>query len=781
MDASSAESLERGYLQVAEVCGLESRVSVVQRWLSNISEPWALILDNADDPRLDISSYFPRGNRGVVLITTRNPDCKVHATVGSYELGAMVTGEAVTLLLRTAGTDDMSNRSIREAAESVVLTLGGLALAITQAGAVIRQGYCKMEEYRTLYSRGRKKLLSQKAIQGGEDYRYTVYTTWEVSRRMIEEMSSEAGQDALALLQMFSFIHYEGISEEIFCRAWRGLYNDRPSDWMISHQLKMLLRQSDQEWNVYPLRAAISILRAFSLIYRDKNGLISIHPLVHSWTRDQMIASDEDMVWRQTTAIIALSIPWTFETTDYRFRQSMMPHIDACLGFREDGVFSLQNIGEDCQTMAGNFALVYSEVGRRQEALQLTERVVEVRKRTLGEDHSDTLGSMHNLAISYSEVGQGQEALQLTERVVEVYKRTLGEEHPDTLGSMHALAIRYSEAGRRQEALQLTERVVEVYKRTLGEEHPDTLGSMHALAIRYSKAGRRQEALQLTERVVEVRKRTLGEEHPDTLGSMHNLAIRYSEAGRRQEALQLTGRVLEVRKRTLGEEHPDTLGSMHSLAIRYSKAGRRQEALQLTERVVEVRKRTLGEEHPDTLGSMHNLAIRYSEAGRRQEALQLTERVLEVRKRTLGEEHPETLGSMHNLAIRYSEAGRRQEALQLTGRVLEVRKRTLGEEHPETLGSMHNLAIRYSEAGRRQEALQLTGRVLEVRKRTLGEEHPETIASTYTLTNLEKSPQNTTNSYRQPFNSENKSCTQHPNGRNTKPYDSFARFWKKLT
>lgn len=144
---------------------------------------------------------------------------------------------------------------------------------------------------------------------------------------MIKKMSSEEGQDALALLQRFCFLQYEGISEEIFCRAWRGLQNGRQSDWMIPHQLKMLLRQTDEEWDVYPLRAAISILRSFSLIYHDKNGLISIHPLVHSWTRDQLNASEEDTVWRQTAATMVLSIPWTFETVDYRFRQSAVPHI----------------------------------------------------------------------------------------------------------------------------------------------------------------------------------------------------------------------------------------------------------------------------------------------------------------------------------------------------------------------------------------------------------------------------------------------------------------------
>ena len=88
---------------------------------------------------------------------------------------------------------------------------------------------------------------------------------------------------------------------------------------------------------------------------------------------------------------------------------------------------------------------------------------------------------MHALAVSYSEAGRRQEALQLTERVVEAYKRTLGEEHPKTLRSMYNLAVSYIEASRRLEALQLTERVVEARKKTLGEEYPDIVASVHTL------------------------------------------------------------------------------------------------------------------------------------------------------------------------------------------------------------------------------------------------------------------------------------------------------------
>ena len=406
MDASSAESLERGYLQVANVCGLESRVAVGWRWLLHVSESWALILDNADDRRLDLSPYFPVGNRGVILITSRNPRCQIHSTVGSCELGAMGMDEAVTLMLKTAGVHDLSSQPMRETARPVVLTLGCLALAITQAGAVIRQGQYEMGEYSTLFSRRRKELLSQKAIQGGEDYRYTVYTTWEVSRQMIEKMASQAGQDALELLQTFSFLHYEGISEEIFSRAWHALQNDKQWDWMLSHLPKVVSRLSSQDWNADILRAAVLVLQSFSLIHRDKDNLISMHPLVHTWVRDRLNTSDKETGWMRTTSMAALSIPWTFYTADYRFRRTLTPHIDTCLGFRNEGIFYLKDIGEDCHRMASSFALIYSEAGRLQEALRLIQRVVEAKKRTLGEDHPDTLGSMQILTKRYSEVGR---------------------------------------------------------------------------------------------------------------------------------------------------------------------------------------------------------------------------------------------------------------------------------------------------------------------------------------------------------------------------------------
>lgn len=65
---------------------------------------------------------------------------------------------------------------------------------------------------------------------------------------------------------------------------------------------------------------------------------------------------------------------------------------------------------------------------------------------------------------------------------MELCQSELGEDHPDTLLSMHNLAIQYSEAGRLVEALQLAEEVLELRKSKLGEDYPDTLASERLLA-----------------------------------------------------------------------------------------------------------------------------------------------------------------------------------------------------------------------------------------------------------------------------------------------------------
>jgi hypothetical protein len=420
---------------------------VVKKYLSNITFPWLLIVDNADDPSMDISKYFPAGNRGVILVTTRNRGNKFHSKISS-EFGEMRQEEAISLLLRCIDEGDVSREAPRALAARVVQLLGCLALAIVQASAFIRQKLCSLEEYCDLYSRRRKQLLGSRPVQGREDYNYTVYTTWEVSLDAIRKMSNETSENvlvssetaktALELLDCFSFFHFENIPEVIFKEAWKGIQRGEDSEWLMSQQLRVLRNSNSREWDPYLIREAMMLLSSFSLISTEvAMSNISMHPLVHTWVRDRLEKLEQDKWWLVSASTLAMCISLKYEASDYQLRRTLLPHVDSCY---RDGRLLESCDQKELSSLFLRFALVYFECGRYLEASRLWGMVVETQQRRLGGEHSDTLASMNNLAMGYSALGRVQDSVELDERVLEARKRTLGDEHPDTLTSMSNLA-----------------------------------------------------------------------------------------------------------------------------------------------------------------------------------------------------------------------------------------------------------------------------------------------------------------------------------------------------
>ena len=64
---------------------------------------------------------------------------------------------------------------------------------------------------------------------------------------------------------------------------------------------------------------------------------------------------------------------------------------------------------------------------------------METRKRVLGDEHPDTLTSMHNLAFTLQSQARHEEALALMERCFQLREQVLGEQHPDTQSSLNTL------------------------------------------------------------------------------------------------------------------------------------------------------------------------------------------------------------------------------------------------------------------------------------------------------------------------------------------------------
>jgi tetratricopeptide (TPR) repeat protein len=664
VDASTLETIESGFQDIARYSGMGNTAQDALRWFSQQHEEWLVIFDNADDPDVNLREFFPPCSHGNIIITTRNEACRSLAP--NHNVSRMDPVEAVNLLLASS----MMKRSQENLnlALSVVKELGYLALAIAQVGAYISRS-CSLTEYLSIYHENRAELLHQHAIQSTDDYEWTVYTTWEISLKKL-------GPAATAFLKFCTFLHYNGISKAIFHNA--SSTRNPGNTFNNATDFLRMFQETDGSWSDFRFQEVINELLSYSLInVGARDNEYSIHRLVHAWARDHTSIT-EPQTRNCVMQILALSIELNHNsnsTDDLAFRRTLIPHIDE----------SLAN-DIDCDP-ADRFQLAYYENGRWNMAAKLQLQIVAERTKVLGQDHPDTVMGMSNLAVTYWKQGRWKEAERLWARIVAARKRVLGEDHPHTLMSMSNLAYTYWNQGRLKEAEQLGEQVLGARQRILGEGHPDTLMSMNNLTLTYWKQGRLTEAEQLGMQVIEARKNKLGDNHPDTLMSMSNLALTYLKQGRLKEAEELGAQAVASRIRVLGANHHATLKSMNHLANTYRSQGRLQDAGKLGVQVLWERKRVLGEEHLDTLDSMDTLAKTYNDQGWLKEAEDLGVRALETRKKALGEEHFDTLDSMHTLASIYSNQDRLTEARDLGARVLEARERVLGENHPDTLAS----------------------------------------------------------------------------------------------
>ncbi|KAF7345907.1 FabD/lysophospholipase-like protein [Mycena venus] len=603
INASSRQTLDTAFKNIAISQRIGNTSEDGLQWLISEIEEWMLLFDNADDPSIDLFPFFPRCTHGNIIITSRNPQLAEHGPRSHSRVGDMDETDAIDLLLLRA-VKEKTIETTQQASE-IVKELSCLPLAVIQAGSYISKFNC-LHCYLSIYRQNCAKILRQHPTQSHDDYKWSVYTTWQISFKQLSKAAAR-------FLQLCSLLHYESIPEAIFeqAAAWTINHDKQKAETLQEARdfLHNFLSDSGT-WETQCFMDIIAEIQEYSLIDRhDISDTLSIHPLVHSWCRDTL--DDEPLARECMTDIVGMSVQLTEDA--HLFRIGLMSHIDSLIQAPETIKSMFQN----------QYARIYFDSGWFKEAESLEVMVLERQRQFLGVDHPNTLSAMANLAATYRELGKYQEAEPLDSFVLEKRKQLLGADHPDTLRAMGNLAATYRDLERYQEAEPLEGIVLEKRKQLLGADHPDTLLAMGNLAATYHDLERYQEAEPLEGIVLEKRKQLLGADHPDTLWAMANLASTYHRLGRHQEAEPLKGIVLEKRKKFLGADHPDTLCAMANLASTFHKLGRYQEAEQLEGIVLEKRNQLLGADHPDTLLAMENLAATYHELGRYEEAEEL--------------------------------------------------------------------------------------------------------------------------------------------------------------
>ena len=788
IDASSAGTILQGLkgiclLPEAKSCMLDGSPESALHWIGSLKVNYAMVFDNADalsPPELE--GYFPPGQRGNILITSRNPTMQcLTSPESSLEVTEMEENEAIILLLK-ASCLSSSSIDLKAEASNIVKELCCLPLAVDQAGAFIASGASDIGDYLDKYLYHRESLLSHSEFTGASKYNKSVYGTWELSYKEIQKRAesddfhkSRAAGSALFLLALFPFLHHESINEEIFSYAAtqknrRVSYPDLPLAYSVL-DYKLLSLNKDGTWDNFIFKEGVRVLWSFCLIKKGlSHNVHSMHPLVHAWGIDRMTVDERQRYSLMAFATLSASLK-NNGSQSYGFKRTLVTHVRKNIQYNNNyfddayekfglllsdqgysreaeklviKVLNARNkvLGEEhpATIMAkANLAYIYRNMGKQRhtEAEKLGIEVLYARIKIFGEEHPATITAKASLASTYRDLGKHTEAEKLEIEVLHARNKNYGEENPVTLAAKANLAFTYSNLGKYMEAKELQIQVLDATNKIVGAEHPNALRAKASLACTYGDLGNHTEAEKLEIEVLHSRNKIFGAEHPNTIRTMGNLALTYCSLGRYREAEKLQAQVLHARNKIFGDEHLSTIRAIGQLASTYRYLGKYTEAEKLEIQVLDARNKVIGEEHPDTFKAMGNLALTYSSLGRYTEAEELQIQVLHATNKILGEKHPDTILAMENLACMYRDLGNYTEAEIMQIEVLHAGNKIFGAEHPNTIRTMGNLALTYCSLGRYREAEKLQTQVLHARSKMFGEEHPDTIkvmgnlASTY--------------------------------------------------
>ncbi len=588
--ADTRENVLSDMLHIATLLELSERsaqepsvtVAAVKRWLQ-MHRDWLLIFDNADDLTL-IRDALPATYEGHILLTTRAQAMGRLARRFDIEVMDEETG-ALFVLRRSGhipshGVLNDADESERAVAMELVRELGGLPLALDQAGAYMEESPCSIVEYLQLYKQERLTLLARR---GGivNDHPAPVTATWSISFAEVEGAQPAAAD----LLRVCAFLDPDAIPEEL----------------VVDGATELGPRLACVASDPLKLHQAISSLWKYSLIRRTVDTkMLSLHRLVQVVQKETMDSGERRTWAERVVRAVHRVFPAKIDISSWHICQRLLAQAQMCALLIDQEHFTFSEAAQ----LLNQTAYYLRERARYVEAEERYREALEIREQLVGPAHLDVAQSCYNLARLYFDIARYSNAEALYRRALEIRRQLLGSDHRIVAQKLNSIAltlwcwgVRYDEAER------LYERALHIFDQTVGREHALTAHCMNNLALLYVTLERYEEAEHLHQDVLAIREQILPAVHLDTAQSLQNLACVYVEQANQErytEAERLLQRSLAIREQLLGTDHPQTARSLNNLALLYEAYGRYVDAEALYLRALEIREKILGADNQKT-------------------------------------------------------------------------------------------------------------------------------------------------------------------------------------
>ena len=527
------------------------RLKAVLDWLKGHPD-WFLILDNLDTKEAleEAENLLSKLTGGRVLITSRLANFAGH--FDSLELEVLRVGDAVAFLLGRTEKRRHKMSDDAETARQLADDLGGLVLALEQAGAYVAKLGISFSRYRELWRDNWDK------VAGWSDERLTKYpravaVTWRTS---IDQLTPAGHR----LLERLAWFAPEPIPNFLLEVPVPDVAGD-------------------------DLAEALADVADYSLARRNPDKQeFSMHRLVQDVTRRGL--AETERRGGLVEALAWLNAAFTGDPQDVRTwpcLDLLSPHARVIVE-RADGA----QISEPTARLMNNLGLQLQTKARYAEAELLLRRTSTIYERSYGPDHPNVATGLNNLALLLQATNRPSEAEPMCRRTLAIYEASCGPDHPDVAIGLNNLAELLRATNRLSEAEPMYRRALAINEVSYGPDHPDVAVPLTNLALLLRATNRPNEAEPLCRRALAINEASCGPDHPHVATSLNNLASLLQDTNQPNEAEPLYRRALAIYEASYGPNHPDVARGLNNLALLLQAANRLSEAEQTCRRALAI-------------------------------------------------------------------------------------------------------------------------------------------------------------------------------------------------
>ncbi|GES60666.1 tetratricopeptide repeat-domain-containing protein [Aspergillus terreus] len=310
---------------------------------------WLLIFDNAE-PSSFLGDYWPVGNVGCILVTTRDARTgdslrsqsditHMQSDVTHIYLDRLGTAPASKLFLQLSHRDP--NEVNTKVASVIVDKLGGLPLAVEQVAAYIHGKSMALNEFLALYDR--TLLEGRSSETGSHSWSYEIAASWA-----LESLSAMAS----SLLRVYSFLDPDGIEDSIL------------TNLLTEDHARTLPRGYPKEPLLH-INARAELLKS-SLIKVNTNAspvTVRMHRLVQDISLARMTTPQRNEVFSFVTAAVFEAWPFTENNWDHQAavwstQEALLQHI-----FRLSHIVESHDVGGLVLSLKRKFIQLLSSGG----------------------------------------------------------------------------------------------------------------------------------------------------------------------------------------------------------------------------------------------------------------------------------------------------------------------------------------------------------------------------------------------------------------------------------